>query len=965
MFSIKSFIRLQNVISRFPTTQSHLKLIYPQFSTVRPQSEYKISEEDITRLKRKFASPRNIISNFYNQVERTQNIKTGCHFGFNRNKKNQWTCKLSVQWPNSIVFSSVATTKAKAGEMVSLNAIQWLQDMEKLDHSGKPLIVSKKQRKDVASSPIASIDLSDQNVKLISSLIQKYNQEIKPLINKGKPVLIEDDQTDEVLDELNFVVPSFSHFDFTNRNKYLYKNSTQTLSGLVKLPIDDYELDILKMVENNRVTIIKGEPGCGKSTRVPNFIMKKWSQEKKGSECNIYITQPRRISALTLANRVAEERSEELGNVVGFQVRLKQILPRKPGTIVFVSSGILLQKLQADPGLKTFSHVIIDEAHEQDINTEILLMLTKNALQLNDKLKLIIMSATLNAEHFQNYYGHLASTIEIPGFTHPVKTQFLSNQLAREWGIYDTTVEENGKPYWNPQLVANVIKWIHRNKSPGAILCFVSGWQDIIDVNKLLQKELHHFDIMFAHSKLTPEKQIEIMKPASNGKRKVVLATNIAETSITINDVVYVIDTGMQNISSWNAEKGIKLLDRCWVSQANAKQRRGRAGRTQPGECYHLYTLDRFNKCSKYPIPEIQLTPLEHIIINLKIHSQDKARVVLSKLLNSPSVETIDIAVSKLQLLGALDREEKLTALGKRIAAFPFDPCLSKALVNSVFLKCLDSTLTIITYLSCNVNIFRETTAADSRIIKKNYSSCSDHLAVAKIFSEWNRTQNGYDNNSNTSLSNNNLILINKLKKLFSQHLHNSMLIEDKDMNFNLNSEKSLDQLIPAVLISGFGNLVFRRSFMRRNGRLDYTFINDAGIKVIQHSESVNYNKDKENELLTYFREGRSLDHDVVMLNKSSYVPPILAVLFFNGQASFKHDGHNNCLIYIQNGKRVNISCSKGDWETLLSLRNAIRSFIDFLMETYGHYETNYQSFDEIMNFRDSLCSVLCRLVEK
>ncbi|XP_015378024.1 PREDICTED: uncharacterized protein LOC107172250 [Diuraphis noxia] len=190
------------------------------------------------------------------------------------------------------------------------------------------------------------------------------------------------------------------------------------------------------------------------------------------------------------------------------------------------------------------------------------------------------------------------------------------------------------------------------------------------------------------------------------------------------------------------------------------------------------------------------------------------------------------------------------------------------------------------------------------------------------------------------------------------------MLVEDKDIN-NINSEKSLDQLIPAILLSGFGNLVFRRSFMRRNGRLDYTFINDAGIKVVHHSESVNYNKDKENELLTYFREGRSLDHDVVMLNKSSYVPPIFAVLFFNGQASFKHDGHNNCLIYIQNGKRVNISCSKGDWEMLLLLRNIIRSFIDFLMETYGHYETNDQCFDEIMNFRDSLCSVLCKLVEK
>jgi len=245
-------------------------------------------------------------------------------------------------------------------------------------------------------------------------------------------------------------------------------------------------------------------------------------------------------------------------------------------------------------------------------------------------------------------------------------------------------------------------------------------------------------------------------------------------------------------------------------------------------------------------------------------------------------------------------------------------------------------------------------------------------LAVAKIFSEWSKTQtryttesNDYDSN-NTYLSKNSLILMYRLKNLFAQHLYNSMLLEDKEMdNFNLNSEKSLDQLIPAVLISGFGNLVFRRKFLRRNGRSDFSYINDAGLKVVLHSESVNYNNNTENELLTYFREGRSLDHNSVMLNKSSYVPPIFAVLFFNGQASFKHDGHNNCMIYIKNGKRVNISCSKGDWHNLLSLRNVMRNFIDFLMETYGHNELNQHSSDEIMIFRDFMCSVLCKLIEK
>ncbi|XP_050422024.1 ATP-dependent RNA helicase DHX30-like isoform X2 [Adelges cooleyi] len=971
MLNVRSFLRI-NIVSRVPSSLFIRKLASKttatQFSSVLPEPKI-ISDEDFNKLKRTFSSPRNIISNYFKNAERTLDLQTGFHFSFTK-KKGIWNCQLSIQWPSPIVFSSAAATKTKAAETVSLRAIQWLQEMDKLDSKGKPILVSQKQRIDVAHSPVTSIDLDEKDVKLITNLFQKYNQEILPVIKKE----IEEIDVNELTEEPSFVLPKFSHSDYVTRNQKLFKKSKQLPAEVVKLPIDDYKETILDMVQKNRVTIIKGEPGCGKSTRVPNFIIDQWSRENKGGECNIYVTQPRRISAITLAQRVAEERLESLGDVVGYQVRLSQVLPKTPGSVVFASSGILLQKLQLDPGLKEFSHVIIDEAHEQDINTEILLMLTKNALELNTNLKLIIMSATLDAQHFQKYFGRFAESISIPGATYPVKTHFLSNQLFKELGISnnDSVVEQNGQPFWNPFLVAKVIKWIDAKKPSGAILCFVSGWQDIMDISKMLQKGYsNNLDIKFAHSKLTPEKQIEIMQPGRDGKRKVVLATNIAETSITINDIVYVIDTGMQNVSSWSAEKGMKYLDRGWVSQANARQRRGRAGRTRPGECYHLYTSERYNKCTEYPVPEIHSTPLEHTILNLKIHSDKKARLVLSKLLNPPDLENINGAVSELKLLGALDNDEVLTALGKRIAAFPFDPFLSKALVNSIFFKCLDPTLTIITYLSSNVNIFKDVSAVDSRMIKNKYSPNSDHLAVAKMFSEWNQIQRE-DRRESTDfcrknyLSEASLVLMSRLRNLFAQHLFNSMLIDDKNLdNLNVLSEMSKDELLPAVLISGFGNLVFKRLFMRPNGRKSSTYVTDGGIKVIMHSESVNYNRSNENDLLTYYREGRTLDNDMAMLNKTTSVHPIIAVLFFTGQATFKHDGQNNCIIYVKNKKRINISCSKGDWQNLTALRQVIWNLVDYMMKTYGHNEIMDETDETILNFRDLLCSVLCKLVEK
>lgn len=340
-----------------------------------------------------------------------------------------------------------------------------------------------------------------------------------------------------------------------------------------------YRNEILSKLQDNRVLLIEGDTGCGKTTQVPQFIMDSFARIGNASECNILISQPRRISAISLADRVAYERFEKVGDVVGFQVRLEQVLPAGFGGILFCTTGVLLKKLQANPGLLGCSHVILDEAHERHIDIDMLMILLKRALKLNLNLHVLIMSATINAHLFQKYFD--CSRVKVPGRLHPVQMHFLEDierlPNMRKCQVYEYNnvgTDNTEKITINFAKTAQVIKYICQHKPPGAILCFLPGWNEITKVQSVLENLLDVNQLILPiHSKMSHNDQRRIFERASPHTRKIILATDIAETGITVSDVVYVVDTAVRKEMRWNNEKDLSYVSNCWVSQANVQQR--------------------------------------------------------------------------------------------------------------------------------------------------------------------------------------------------------------------------------------------------------------------------------------------------------------------------------------------------------------------------------------------------------
>lgn len=304
--------------------------------------------------------------------------------------------------------------------------------------------------------------------------------------------------------------------------------------------------------------------------------MDSFTKKGQASKCNIVVTQPRRISATSLADRIARERGERLGDVVGYKVKLQQHLPQTPGAILFCTTGVLLKKMQDNPDLIGCSHLILDEAHERNVDIDMLLALLKRVVKKNRDIKIIIMSATLNADLFQNYFE--CASLEIPGKSYPVKMHFAEDiaELVRAKWIF----EEPEQKYYRPQVecdkVAKVVQWISDNKPQGAILCFLPGWTEIVQVEKLLKennKKRTRQMVLPIHSLLPHYDQQKIFEKPPSGVRKIILATDIAETGITVPDVVYVVDSATHKEVRWDKVKEVDTMQSYRIAQANLHQR--------------------------------------------------------------------------------------------------------------------------------------------------------------------------------------------------------------------------------------------------------------------------------------------------------------------------------------------------------------------------------------------------------
>ncbi|KAF7232253.1 hypothetical protein EG68_11354, partial [Paragonimus skrjabini miyazakii] len=444
--------------------------------------------------------------------------------------------------------------------------------------------------------------------------------------------------------------------------------------------------DITNTVKNNQVLVISGETGCGKTTQVPQFLLESEVSRGNGSVTRIVVTQPRRISAISVAERVAAERGESIGNSIGYQVQLERQYPRRiPGSIMYVTTGMLLQWLHSDPLLENISHVIVDEVHEREFLGDFLLTVLRNIAKLRPELRIILMSATLNADEISAYFNNCPK-LHIPGRLFPVQTFFLEDVLrmtcfwlpdaaianmAREQKSYLTrryigeglskgearkaTNERNNEfhkwlieqkdqspnglkilrtvdvdAYPMSDLIVHLTNYILQTSDHGSILIFVPGIAAIRETIKQMRANNPHLfgessnlvRIYPLHSQLAVSKQRGLFDPPPPGQRKVIVATNIAETSITIEDVVYVIDCGRIKVTNYDASSNTNSLAPMLVSRANAAQRRGRAGRVRLGFCYHLFSKFVYdNVMPEFLLPEMLRMRLEDVILRIKVHT--------------------------------------------------------------------------------------------------------------------------------------------------------------------------------------------------------------------------------------------------------------------------------------------------------------------------------------------------------
>ncbi|KAI4324673.1 hypothetical protein MLD38_030140 [Melastoma candidum] len=649
---------------------------------------------------------------------------------------------------------------------------------------------------------------------------------------------------------------------------------------------------LLKTISENQVVVVSGETGCGKTTQLPQYILESEIEAARGAVCSIICTQPRRISAMAVSERVAAERGESLGESVGYKVRLEGMKGRDT-RLLFCTTGILLRRLLVDRNLTGITHVIVDEIHERGMNEDFLLIVLKELLPRRPELRLILMSATLNAELFSNYFGG-TPVIHIPGFTYPVRAHFLENILEmtgyrltaynqiddygqeKSWkmqkqairkrksqiasAVEDALESANFREYgwrtqdslscWNPDsigfnLIEHLLCHIVQRERPGAVLVFMTGWDDINSLKDQLQAHPLLGDpsrvlLLACHGSMASSEQRLIFDKPPDGVRKIVLATNMAETSITINDVVFVIDCGKAKETSYDALNNTPCLLPTWISKAAARQRRGRAGRVQSGESYHLYPKCVYEAFADYQLPELLRTPLQSLCLQIKRLQLGSIADFLARALQPPEPLSVENAVEYLKVIGALDEDENLTVLGNQLSMLPVEPKLGKMLILGAIFNCLDPVLTVVAGLSVRdpfVMPFDKKDLAESAKSQFSGHDYSDHLALVRAYDGWKnaeRQQAGYEYCWNNFLSSQTLKAIDSLRKQFIFLLKDIGLVQQ-----NLESPNSWshdEHLLRAIICAGLFPGV--SSVVNKEKSIALKTVEDG--QVLLHSNSVN-----------------------------------------------------------------------------------------------------------------------------
>ena len=559
-----------------------------------------------------------------------------------------------------------------------------------------------------------TIDEQLKNISKIYSLQEKYNSSLKKENNWQENIL----NSAIGLNELKLFSTPIIKIE-KNIKKIDYSKIQQSL------PIFKFKDIIIESVNKYSVLIIVGDTGSGKSTQIPQYLLERSLNE------NIICTQPRRVAAMSVSSRVAQERNCELGFEVGYSVRFEDKTSNFT-KIRYMTDGTLLREFLLDPLLSKYTTLMIDEAHERSISTDILLSLLKDLIIIRPEFRLIISSATIDAEKFSKFYNN-SPILYIPGRRFTVEIFYSDHPIIDyEDGAIKTILDIHSK--------TNLIQ-------PCDILVFLTGQEEIensIKKLKLIVKDLNlsPLDILPIYSALPNEKQIKIFIPSLKGTRKVIFSTNIAETSITLDTIKYVIDSGYVKESNFNSKNGCSSLDIVPISQSSAEQRAGRAGRICDGFCYRLYTqnqyLNEMNKMSKPELLRCDFTSTLLLLLSMGIQT-----IIDFDFLDSPPSNNIMSSYEQLYLLNAIINNSQITELGHQMAQLPVLPQTAKTIIESFKLGCSNSIIKICSILESGSPLFLSFNKEDKTFEtsqKHFWDNEGDHITILNVYNTWVET---------------------------------------------------------------------------------------------------------------------------------------------------------------------------------------------------------------------------------
>ena len=630
------------------------------------------------------------------------------------------------------------------------------------------------------------------------------------------------------------------------RSEYLADPKMEKMRNTrATLPVYTQSKEVMDHISKNEVTICLAATGSGKTTQLPQMILDGYIDRGEGAECNIICTQPRRLAAISVAHRVANERGEQIGRSVGYHVRFEAKHPEPHGSITFCTTGVFLKRLQSflsdeqsQGEFDNISHIIVDEVHERDVDTDLLLVVLKHLMAQkrakNQSLKIVLMSATIDPTLFQNYFaderGVPAGAVDIPGRSFPVTKYFMEDftstvlsgpmrwvkdqenvarYLVRELGLAPATqlgvrtasgiVETRDDLELPYSFMAAMISHVLQNSEDGHVLVFLPGWDEIMATQRAILTPQGPLGVNFSsssyslhllHSSIPLSEQQAIFEPPAKGVRRIILATNVAETSVTIPDVVYVIDTAKIKEQRYDPDRHMSSLVSSWVGSSNLNQRAGRAGRHRSGEYYGVLGETRAESLQSHQTVEMKRVDLSNVVMHVKALTFPGMTVeeVLAAAIEPPDPRRVDSAMKNLQMVGALDSEKNLTSLGRVLLQLPVDAQVGKMVLYGSFFRCLDQAVTLAAILT-NREPFMSPmyVRAEAQRVKNSWSPedfRSDALATLNAYNTWSSMQSRGEHFaanrfcSENFLSKPTLLLIQKVRNHLLQALYRAGVID-------------------------------------------------------------------------------------------------------------------------------------------------------------------------------------------